>query len=100
MERSVILTEGSALQVPLAELRLPHRAASEEKDRTLDEAEKLHIIRILRETRGVLSGPNGSARRLGLKRTTLQSKIQRLGINETNTNRLTTSRHMPKRRQV
>ena len=80
MERSVILTEGSALQVPLAELRLPHRAASEEKDRTLDEAEKLHIIRILRETRGVLSGPNGAARRLGLKRTTLQSKIQRLGI--------------------
>lgn len=80
MERSVILTDGSALQVPLGELRLHQGTESQEKDGTLDEAEKLHIIRILKETHGVLSGPNGAARRLGLKRTTLQSKIQRLGI--------------------
>jgi formate hydrogenlyase transcriptional activator len=80
MERSVILTEGSALQVPLAELRLHHGFPSADKDRTLDEAEKGHIIRVLKETRGVLSGPKGAARRLGLKRTTLQSKIQRLEI--------------------
>ena len=48
---------------------------------TLDNAERQHIIRMLRETKGVLSGPNGAARRLGLKRTTLQSKMQRLEIN-------------------
>jgi len=47
---------------------------------SLDNAERQHIIRILRETGGVLSGPNGAARRLGVKRTTLQSKMQRLKI--------------------
>ncbi len=49
-------------------------------DHTLDNAEREHILRILRETGGVLSGPDGAARRLGLKRTTLQSKMQRLKI--------------------
>jgi formate hydrogenlyase transcriptional activator len=76
MERSVILTEGEALHVPLAELR----SRSEIVDLTLDSAERQHIIRILRETKGTLSGPGGAAHRLGLKRTTLQSKMQRLGI--------------------
>lgn len=79
IERSVILSEGGSLRVPLSELSLP-KAAKPEADQTLDEAEREHILRILRETRGVLSGPNGAARRLGLKRTTLQSKMQRLGI--------------------
>jgi formate hydrogenlyase transcriptional activator len=79
MERSVILSEGSTLRVPLSELRLPPNAVSA-SDRTLDHAERSHIIRVLRETRGILSGPHGAARRLGLKRTTLQSKMQRLGI--------------------
>jgi formate hydrogenlyase transcriptional activator len=49
-------------------------------DHTLKTTEREHIIRVLRETRGVVSGPNGAAARLGLKRTTLQSKMQRLGI--------------------
>jgi len=40
----------------------------------------LHIIRVLREAGGVLSGPRGAAPRLGLKRTTLQSKMRRLKI--------------------
>jgi len=80
MERSVILSEGNTLRVPLAELRAASKSPTEEGYRTLDAAERQHIIRVLRETRGVLSGPEGAARRLGLKRTTLQSKIRRLGI--------------------
>jgi formate hydrogenlyase transcriptional activator len=42
--------------------------------------EREHILRVLRETGGMISGPTGAANRLGLKRTTLQSKMQRLGI--------------------
>ncbi|MGH9495270.1 MAG: sigma-54 interaction domain-containing protein, partial [Candidatus Sulfotelmatobacter sp.] len=76
MERSVILSEGKALRVPLAELCSQDDSA----DHTLDSAERLHIIRTLRESGGLLSGPGGAAHRLGLKRTTLQSKMQRLGI--------------------
>jgi formate hydrogenlyase transcriptional activator len=87
MERSVIVSEGHALRVPLAELRDdPHgptaadRSPEPTTDHSLDNAERQHIIRILRETNGVLSGPGGAAHRLGLKRTTLQSKMQRLKI--------------------
>jgi len=42
--------------------------------------ERQHIIRILRETRGVIAGSHGAAVRLGLKRTTLQSRILKMGI--------------------
>jgi formate hydrogenlyase transcriptional activator len=79
MERSVILSEGFALRVPLSELRAAPSALNP-SDHTLDSAERAHIISVLRATGGVLSGPNGAARRLGLKRTTLQSKMQRLKI--------------------
>jgi len=84
MERSVILSEAHALRVPLAELHATGQSKTKNDDRTLDMAERLHIIRVLKETRGVLSGPDGAARRLGLKRTTLQSKMQRLGISRKN----------------
>jgi len=79
IERSVILTEGTALRAPLADLQAesPSSGAAEH---SLERAEREHIIRVLRETRGMISGPKGAARRLGLKRTTLQSKMQRLGI--------------------
>lgn len=80
MERSVILTEGRALRVPLSELRAHGATPPGKNDHTLDSAEREHIIRVLRETGGQLSGPDGAARRLGLKRTTLQSKMQRLNI--------------------
>jgi len=49
-------------------------------DHTLDTAERLHILGVLRETGGLLSGPTGAAHRLGLKRTTLQSKMRKLRI--------------------
>jgi len=81
MERSVILSDGNFLRVPLSEMRaeIPSAPVSPH-DHTLDNAEREHILRILRETGGVLSGPDGAARRLGVKRTTLQSKMQRLKI--------------------
>jgi formate hydrogenlyase transcriptional activator len=83
MERSVILSDGSALRVPLSEMQTPSQPASPAAsglDQSLDNAEREHILRVLRETGGMLSGPDGAARRLGLKRTTLQSKMQRLKI--------------------
>lgn len=76
IERSVILTEGKALRVPLAELRA-HPGSG---DSSLEKTEREHIIQILRKSRGIISGPKGAARYLGLKRTTLQSKMDRLGI--------------------
>jgi formate hydrogenlyase transcriptional activator len=77
IERSVILTEGTALRVPLEELTVGNPGR---KESSLEDAEREHILEVLRETRGVLAGPNGAASRLGVKRTTLQSKIDRLGI--------------------
>jgi formate hydrogenlyase transcriptional activator len=50
------------------------------KDTTLHAAEREHILKVLRESHGVISGPRGAASRLGLKRTTLQYKMQKLGI--------------------
>lgn len=45
-----------------------------------DEEERLRIIQVLRETNGIVAGPRGAATRLGMKRTTLLSRMQRLGI--------------------
>jgi formate hydrogenlyase transcriptional activator len=83
MERAVILSEGSTLRVPLSELDTGNYAVSpsdDSPDHTLDSAEREHILRVLEESGGVLSGPDGAAKRLGLKRTTLQSKMKRLNI--------------------
>jgi len=78
VERSVILTPGLVLQVPLSELMAP---VDESNIDTLKERERERILRVLRECRGQLGGPNGAAARLGLKRTTLQSKLTHFGIN-------------------
>jgi formate hydrogenlyase transcriptional activator len=78
IERSVILSEGAVLRVPLSEL-IAERQIAVASD-TLEDAEREHIVRVLRETKGVISGPEGAAHKLGLKRTTLQSKMQRLRI--------------------
>ena len=79
IERAIILSPGSELQVPLSELRRREQELPGEA-KTLVEAEREHILRALAETRWIISGPNGAARRLGMKRTTLQSKMQKLGI--------------------
>jgi formate hydrogenlyase transcriptional activator len=78
IERSVILTQGPALQVPAGELgggvvvSLGHETRENERDK---------IVRVLKETNGRVSGPQGAATRLGLKRTTLISRMKKLGIN-------------------
>ena len=78
IERAVILSNGPALRAPLGELQSqdPDDSAGED----LASAEREHIIRVLRETRGVIAGPAGAASRLGLKRTTLNAKLKKLGI--------------------
>jgi formate hydrogenlyase transcriptional activator len=82
LERAVILTRGSVLYVPLAELETS--AAEEEgalaESPTLQTAEREHILRVLREAKGQIGGDDGAAARLGLKRTTLNSKLKKLGI--------------------
>ncbi len=75
IERMVIMTKGRVLAPPPAELKGGRSA-----DDSLTEMEREHIIRVLRETNGVLSGTSGAATRLGLKRTTLQSMLKRFNI--------------------
>ena len=79
VERSVILTPGLVLQVPLSELHAESELDSDETE-TLRDKERQRILRALRECKGQLGGPNGAAARLGLKRTTLQSKLNGFGI--------------------
>jgi formate hydrogenlyase transcriptional activator len=84
LERAVILTRGPVLYVPLAELELP--LAEDEDDEetgespTLHAAEREHILKVLRDCKGLIGGAEGAAARLGLKRTTLNSKMKKLGI--------------------
>jgi formate hydrogenlyase transcriptional activator len=84
VERSVILSSGSVLRAPIAELRqMPARLETVEdaqQDPTLREAERQHIMKVLDETGWVLGGRNGAARRLGVPRTTLIYMLRRLGI--------------------
>ena len=80
VERSVILSQNETLRAPLSELQAEAPAAGIVPDDTLRSREREHIIQMLRQTRGMLSGPSGAAGRLGLKRTTLQYRMQKLGI--------------------
>ena len=80
IERSVILSQGPDLRVPLTELTKTPASASSNGVATLEAAEREHILRVLRETNWVIGGPSGAAARLGMKRTTLQSKMRKLGI--------------------
>jgi len=87
IERAVILSHGSELQIPLAELKGRAQLAasmtsnfSSDGIATLEHAEREHIIRALREAEWIVGGPKGAAIRLGMKRTTLQSRIKKLGI--------------------
>ena len=81
IERAVILSRGSVLEVPLAELKQTGRVVTEQNaSNSLETVERDHILRILRETNWVIGGQAGAATRLGLPRTTLNNKMQRLGI--------------------
>jgi PAS domain S-box-containing protein len=79
IERAVILSKGPVLRAPLSELESSGDMAGE-VDSNLENAEREHILRVLREAKGAIGGANGAAVRLGLKRTTLNSKLKKLGI--------------------
>ena len=87
IERSVILTSGNALQPPLASLETAAEVESLGAI-TLEDAEREHIRKTLEQTRWVVSGPNGAAARLGIKRSTLYFRMQKLGISRSNKNPL------------
>ena len=83
LERAVILTRGPVLYVPLAELESEGEDGDEDagnENPNLRAAEREHILRVLRETKGQIGGAEGAAARLGVKRTTLNSKLKKLGI--------------------
>jgi formate hydrogenlyase transcriptional activator len=81
IERAVILSKGPTLKVPLSDLKVrgttpvPANGSS-----TLEEVERRHILSVLEQTNWVFAGPNGAAARLGIKRPTLQFRMQKLGI--------------------
>ena len=78
IERAVIVSPGPVLRVPLGELKPPSEPGGD--NLTLRAAERDHILRALEATNWVLAGPRGAAARLGMKRTTLQSKMRKLGV--------------------
>lgn len=103
IERAVLLSPGKELRVPLAELKefspssvfngppsepprlLPASPPPAAKQAaaslsTLDDAQRQHILQVLRQTRWRIAGPNGAAAILGMKRTTLQARMRKLGI--------------------
>jgi len=81
IERAVILSSGHDLRVPLSELkRSLGSPPGSDSAKTLEEAEREHILKVLQETKWVVGGPSGAATRLGMKRTTLQARMQKLGI--------------------
>jgi formate hydrogenlyase transcriptional activator len=82
VERAMIFSTGRTLEVPIEELksRRPPAAKIENGGTTLHSLERAHILRALEEANWVLGGPKGAAAQLGMKRTTLQYRMQRLGI--------------------
>jgi formate hydrogenlyase transcriptional activator len=101
IERAVLLSPGKELRVPLAELKQATLSVSDISDiaadgsfvppsspagsapapvATLEEAERQHILRALRQTEWRIAGPKGAAAVLGMKRTTLQARMRKLNI--------------------
>ena len=79
IERSVVLSSGTLLRPPFADFEQSAKRATG-SFATLEDAERRHIVKALDDTNWVIGGLNGAASRLGLKRTTLLSKMERLGI--------------------
>jgi formate hydrogenlyase transcriptional activator len=79
IERSVILSHGPDLRVPLGELKVRNTVPSD-GEATLEATERRHILRVLKETDWTVGGASGAAVRLGMKRTTLLSRMRKLGI--------------------
>jgi formate hydrogenlyase transcriptional activator len=86
IERAVILTRGTVLQIPLSELKQGAQSSADQSSSdqfsssSLESVEREHILRVLRESSWVIGGPNGAAARLGMNRTTLNNRLRKLGI--------------------
>ncbi len=80
IERAVILSSGPDLRFAIGELNPAVETSDQKVATTLEDAEREHILKALEETGWVIGGPSGAAARLGMKRTTLQSRIKNLGI--------------------
>jgi formate hydrogenlyase transcriptional activator len=78
VERAVILTRSSTLAISVPELANSGANLAPVKARHFDEQDR--ITRVLKETKGRVGGPNGAAARLGLKRTTLLTRMKKMGI--------------------
>jgi formate hydrogenlyase transcriptional activator len=79
IERAVILSPGADLHVPLSELK-PLTGNSTNGAKTLEGIEREHILKILRQTNWIIGGRSGAATQLGMQRSTLQSRMKKLGI--------------------
>jgi formate hydrogenlyase transcriptional activator len=83
IERSVILTTGDTLRIPFQELDFPEAPSAPTPSAaaaTMEEVERQTILRALEDTKGVIGGTKGAAARLGMKRTTLLYRMDKLGI--------------------
>ena len=80
MERAALLSTGPSLRVPLAEVLTNAELSGVSGGNVLEQAERELIVRALRESNWVVGGAGGAAARLGLKRTALAYKMQKLGI--------------------
>jgi formate hydrogenlyase transcriptional activator len=90
IERAVIISKGPVLSVPVADLKTHgiteanpstlQPALNEDLRGVLEKAERAEILRALEQAKGVIAGPNGAAARLGLKRSTFQVRMHKLGI--------------------
>ena len=101
IERAVILSSGPVLNVPLSEFQSsvtptaasgnghsgtrPELSAGKDIRDVLEETERKHILNVLSQTNWVVAGPNGAALRLGMKRSTLQLRMRKLGLSRENT---------------
>jgi len=80
IERAVVFSPESVLRLPLGDLKQMTKQPSAAASRTLADAEREHILEVLKQTDGMVGGARGAANRLGLARTTLVYKMRKLGI--------------------
>jgi formate hydrogenlyase transcriptional activator len=93
IERAVVLSPESVLRLPLTDLKQMTKQPAAARARTLAEAEREHILDVLKQTDGLIGGLHGAAARLGLPRTTLVYKMQKLGIEARRAHRARSAQH-------
>ena len=95
IERALVFSPGSVLRPPLTDLSRMTKQSSAAASCTLAEAQRAHILGVLKETDGKIGGQSGAARRLGLPRTTLVYKMRKLGIETCRSHRARPIQQLP-----